>query len=230
VSVTDATSGSTIYYTIDGTLPTVDSAVYDGPIAIDNNTTLQAMAAAANHYNSAVVSAAYTIAPGFTVAAAPATLTVTGGSSGDTTITVTAAGGFDSAVSFACSGLPAGATCSFLPATVTPPATTSTTLTVTTASTTAALQRRGLPMIPESGLAIAVCWLGWMKRRRWPILLLLAMSLAGVGLVNGCGSGGSNSGGGGGGGGGVQPVTSTVTVTATSGALQQTTTFTLTVN
>jgi N-acetylneuraminic acid mutarotase len=167
--------------------------------------------------------------PNFSIAASPSSLTVTGGSSGSTTVLVTTTSGFDSAVSFACSGLPAGATCGFLPATVTPPATTSTTLTVTTPSRSAALHRRGLPVVPETALAIAFCWIGWKKRRSWPMLVVLAVSLAGVGLVNGCGSG-SSGGGGGGGGGGTQPVTSTVTVTATSGALQQTTTFSLTVD
>jgi N-acetylneuraminic acid mutarotase len=230
VTLTDATSGSTIYYTLDGTLPTMNSAVYSGPIAISTNTTLQAIATAADHFNSVVVSTTYTITPGFSVTASPASLTVNAGSRGNTMVSVTAAGGFDAAVSFACSGLPAGATCSFLPATVTPPGTTSTTLTVTASSAAAAVHRRGLPVIPEAAVAIALCWFGWRKRRSWPMLLLLAVGLSGVGLVNGCGSGGGSGGGGGGGGGGTQPVVSTVTVTATSGTLQQTTTFTLTVN
>jgi hypothetical protein len=51
----------------------------------------------------------------FTLAAAPATLTVTAGTSGDETVTVTPENGFSSTstVAFTCAGLPAGATCSF---------------------------------------------------------------------------------------------------------------------
>jgi hypothetical protein len=52
------------------------------------------------------------------------------------------------------------------------------------------------------------------------MLLLLTVSVAGLGLVIGCGSGPAP----------VQPVTSIITISATSGALQHTTTFTLTVN
>lgn len=60
------------------------------------------------------------------------TLTVSAGQSVGTTITVTPNAGFAQPVTFACSGLPQGATCNFSPATVTPPATTSTTLTINT--------------------------------------------------------------------------------------------------
>ena len=44
--------------------------------------------------------------PGFTVSASPTSLTVAAGQSGTATFTVTPENGFDSAVSFACSGLP----------------------------------------------------------------------------------------------------------------------------
>jgi len=56
----------------------------------------------------------------------------------------------------------------------------------------------------------------------------LGTPAAGLGLPTACGGGGSS--GGGGGGGGSQPVTSTITVTGISGSLQESTTFTLTVN
>ncbi len=58
--------------------------------------------------------------PSFTIGASPASGTVTAGSTAQTTITVTPVNGFNSPVSFACSGLPTGATCSFSPSTVTP--------------------------------------------------------------------------------------------------------------
>jgi N-acetylneuraminic acid mutarotase len=163
----------------------------------------------------------------FMLGASPSSLTVNSGSSGAVTVTVTPEYGFNSAVSFGCSGLPSGTSCSFSPATVTPSggANASTRLTVS-ASATAALHRSRGPFFPEAALAVAFFCFGWRKRRRLRILLLLTAMAAGLSLLDACGGGGSSSSGPP----PVQPVTSTVTVTATSGALQQTTTFSLTVN
>src|SRR6266700_2924161 len=61
VSISDATSGATIYYTTDGSTPTVSSAVYSGALTFTQTTTLKAMAAASGMTNSAVGSATYTI-------------------------------------------------------------------------------------------------------------------------------------------------------------------------
>jgi hypothetical protein len=61
VTVSDATSGTTIYYTTDGSTPTTSSAVYTGALTFTQTTTLNAMAAASGMTNSAVASATYTI-------------------------------------------------------------------------------------------------------------------------------------------------------------------------
>jgi hypothetical protein len=61
VSISDATSGATIYYTTNGAAPTKSSSVYAGSITVGATETLQAIAVAANVANSAVASAAYTI-------------------------------------------------------------------------------------------------------------------------------------------------------------------------
>ena len=63
VSITDATSNATIYYTTNGTTPTTSSTQYTGPITVSSTETLKAMAAATGDTNSAVASAAYTITP-----------------------------------------------------------------------------------------------------------------------------------------------------------------------
>jgi hypothetical protein len=224
VTLSDFTSGASIFFSTDG----VTSNPYTGPITVSSTETVLAIATAPGYITSPVRSATYTInlpPPDFTLAASPSSLTATPGSSATTTVSVTPANGFNSAVSFACSGLPSGASCSFSPATVTPPSTTSTTLTVATSTTTAAFHRNGNPLIPGAALAGVLCCLSWRKRRNLQLMLLLAVAFAGIGLVSGCGSGG------GGGGSGPPPPTSyTVTVTATSGPLQQTATFTLTVN
>src|SRR6266702_1159934 len=61
VSISDATSGATIYYTTDGSTPTTSSAVYTGALTFTQTTTLKAMAAASGMTNSGVASATYTI-------------------------------------------------------------------------------------------------------------------------------------------------------------------------
>jgi hypothetical protein len=59
-----ATSGATIYYTIDGSTPTTDSTVYTGSIEVSSSETIQAIAAAPGYTSSAVGSASYTISNG----------------------------------------------------------------------------------------------------------------------------------------------------------------------
>jgi LysM repeat protein len=63
VSISDATSGTTIYYTTNGTTPTTSSSVYSGPITVSSTETLEAIAVETGYTNSAVTTATYTIAP-----------------------------------------------------------------------------------------------------------------------------------------------------------------------
>jgi N-acetylneuraminic acid mutarotase len=158
-------------------------------------------------------------APDFSVAIFPSSLTVQPGQSVTTNVTVAPAGGFSSTVSLSCSGLPSGASCSFSPATITPPgASVSTTLTVTTSANSATLHRDSLPLLPGSALAAALCCFGIKKRKRLPKLLLLAISVAGLSLLNGCGGPSSSVAP-------PPPQAFTVTVTATSGSLSHTASF-----
>jgi hypothetical protein len=61
VSISDATSGASVYYTTNGTKPTTSSTKYTGPITVSSTETLQAIAVATGDTNSAAASAVYTI-------------------------------------------------------------------------------------------------------------------------------------------------------------------------
>jgi hypothetical protein len=225
VSISDTTSGASIYYTTDGTTPTTVSTLYSGPVTVSSSETLQAIATASGYSISPVASATYTIPPDFSVAATPASSTVAAGQNGTTSISVTPANGFNSMVSFSCSGLPYGATCIFSPQTVTPSGgVASTTLSVSTNASMTSIRRHTSPLFPISALAALVCCVGWKRRRLFQFLGLIVVGVIGFSLLNGCGSGG------GGGSTGPQSATWTITVNATSGSLQHSTTFSLTVN
>jgi hypothetical protein len=63
ITISDATSGATIYYTINGTTPTIMSSVYAGPITVNASETIEAIAVEVGYTNSGVASAAYSISP-----------------------------------------------------------------------------------------------------------------------------------------------------------------------
>jgi N-acetylneuraminic acid mutarotase len=229
VTMSDATPGASIYYTTDGTNPTPSSSKYTGPITVSSTQTVNAIAAANGYSNSALGSAAYVIQPPptFAFSGSPGSLTIASGGEGTVTLTVTPQNGFYGAVSFACAGLPSGVGCTFSPTTVTPSGTSAVTTQLTFEATTATGSLRGNPVQfnPAASLALAVGFLWLGKRRRVWLVLLLAASFAGAGILMACGGGSStqpttpNA-----------PVTSTVTVNATSGSIQQSATVTLTVN
>lgn len=226
VAISTTTPSATIRYSTDGSTPTPSSLLYSGPISVSTTQTIKAIAIASGYSTSAVASATYTINitsnADFSISASPTSLTVASGTNGTTTISVAPQNGFNSSVTFACSGLPAGTTCTFAPPNVTPlgnPA--STTLTISKTSTTAFQQAPG-PFIPGSLFAAAFCFIGWKKRRRLQMLVLLIVGAAGVLAINGCGGATFNSNSNTG-------TTSTVTVTATSGSLQHSTTISVTV-
>ncbi len=95
VTLTDAESSSTIYYTVDGTVPTTTSPVYSGPFTVNNGTvTVKAFAVALGESPSPASSVTFTIvlpvtaAPTFNLAAGtyigPQTVTITDATPGAT--------------------------------------------------------------------------------------------------------------------------------------------------
>ena len=91
VTISDGTSGATIYYTTNGTTPTSSSTKYSSPITVSVNETLKAIATASGYTQSPVGSAAYAIeaaTPAFSPAAgtytSAQTVTISDGTSGAT--------------------------------------------------------------------------------------------------------------------------------------------------
>lgn len=59
VSISESTPNSTIYYTLDGTVPTTNSPIYTGPFTLNNSASVQAIAAQLGTPNSAVATASF---------------------------------------------------------------------------------------------------------------------------------------------------------------------------
>ena len=172
----------------------------------------------------------------FTFSSSGSSATVAhGGIANAVVLTATPLDGFHSTITFACTGgLPAGATCSFAPASVTPSGSTALTTSLTIAMAGNSVQSTGFgtdnrfhwfPL--TTGVAISGLILVGVPRRnrRRPIVLLLVAFVA-LASVVGCGSGivassGSSSGN------NAAPGTYSVTVTATGGSTIQTASFNL---
>lgn len=75
VTITDSTKHASIFYTVDGWTPTIDSSRYDGPITISATTHLEAVAMAPNHARSWITTADYDLPTTAAATTGPVVLT-----------------------------------------------------------------------------------------------------------------------------------------------------------
>jgi hypothetical protein len=76
VTLSDATPGAVIHYTIDGTTPTASSPVYSAPLNVSATTTIKALASASGYSASLIVIGTYTISTSTTVTPVTANVTL----------------------------------------------------------------------------------------------------------------------------------------------------------
>jgi hypothetical protein len=160
-----------------------------------------------------------TLAPAFTIAGAPGTLTLKQGANGTVVLTLAANATFSGPVTLSCSGAPTNGTCSFDNSNITLTAggSATATLVVGTTGTVAAGQLPANPwehaagMVSMAGLAAFF----WSRRRRLRYMSAFGVALLAVALfgISGCGGGGART---------TAPVTPTAPVVSTG-------TYTLTV-
>jgi hypothetical protein len=185
-------------------------------------------------------SPAATGAPDFTMTAPAAGMMLSASGSGTSSIAITPENGFNSAVTLSCSGLPAGATCSFSPATVTPSGgmmSVTMTLNMPTAHASSTPAHQSKPLLaftlPFFGIAFGSLIIGGKtKKTAFWVVLLLVLALGAVSI--GCGSGGGKAGTSAAATQTNPPAGSgssyTITVNAAAGAIQHSTTLTVTAN
>jgi len=234
VVLSDSASTAAIYYTTNGTTPVIGSSPSYGPnpLLVNQSETIEAVAIVSGYSPSSAISAAYVInlpPPNFALSVSPTAVTASSGYPAVATVLVTGQNQFSGTVSFSCSGLPAGAVCTFTPATVTGSGGVALSIAAPPGSA-----RNDSPFPPRTApIAFAVVLIGCARLRRHPSrvlsLLLILASWSGMISLSACGGGGGKAMGGGPS--GIPPTSiTTVTIGAVSGSLTRSATLTLTVN
>jgi hypothetical protein len=190
-------NGTTLLGT--GTVGTTSAATLTLSIAVAGTYNLSAVYSGDTNYNGSTSTSTVQIViavPSFSVTASPASLTISRGSTGSTTLTITPQGGYTGMLTFTCGTLPSMATCTFNPATVkVGAAAVTTTLTIGTGTASASATAPNLFHTHSAiyaGLFLGL--LGLIRRKRLTgtaKLLIALVCLAGLGALTGCG--GSNS-------------------------------------
>jgi hypothetical protein len=215
IGAADITSAGTASFTTD-----------ELPVGSD---ALTAVYAGDPHNNAAQGAASVTIsalAPDFTLSTATPSVSLHQGATGIVTLALTANSTFNGAITFACSGAPAEATCTVNPASLSLAPGQSGTATVVVATTAAgsSYQARsdGLLMKSAGGLSLAGFLLLILpKRKRLPwlfsLIALVGLSMGTI-VLSGCQGSGNP---------GTAVGSTTLTVTATAGTVSHTQTITV---
>jgi hypothetical protein len=190
LTITDPSAGASLFYTLDGSTPTIASPLYAGPITIGFSQTVSAIAVGGSYSVSPVASAVYVIPPTFTIGATPAMQTIRGGGQSATfTVTIAPLYNFISTIAFSCTGPNPGLSCSFAPASLTPAgAPLATALTISSVEV-AGLRKFSPPGLSRIGFALIFCLFTLSRRRFFRLFGALAI-LCCIGFsVAGCSSG-----------------------------------------
>src|SRR6185437_11246242 len=143
--------------------------------------------------------------PEFTLTSSASMLTAKAGQSPIYNLTLTPFNGFAETTTFSCSGLPAGAACSFNPASITTDSSqisVGTALTLSTTASAIAVPHQPSGTFPPAALpvfAVLLCGLLWMlalapRKARARLMIGTSTAVLVVVLFIGCGGGGSNPG------------------------------------
>jgi uncharacterized protein (TIGR03118 family) len=201
----DSTGKSLVYASLwdllAGGTPVLNSTAVSG----GSNTTVYFTSGLTNQSHGllgAITSATTTGAtPTFSLSASTSTMTVTNGSSGQAAVVVDPVNGFSGGVTFYCTGLPSGATCSFSPSSVTV-ASNAVATTQVTIDTSGMMQMGSLKDYPRhlypkftltlaSLLPFTIFLFRRRRSRRGTVLLfvpLFAITLGAATLLQGCSS------------------------------------------
>ncbi len=211
---------------------TLTSGVASLTVTLPNGTsTVTATYAGDTNFNGSASSAVSVVSgqPDYSVSATPSTASVTAGKGVYFTLTATPVSGYNTPITYSCSGLPAYAACFFFPATVTPAgAPVNSTLTLGTSVPGSASNQHADPFrtgITGSALA-TLLFLPFLRRRnlarfrRLYLSLLLTLLGFSAASLTGCADNSFNS---------TPTGTYAVTVNATSGTTNHSTVLTVTV-
>jgi Bacterial Ig-like domain (group 3)/FG-GAP-like repeat len=230
-TVSASVPGGTVNFLSDGaSVGTATASSGTASLAVSTLTagahTLEARYSGDSAHNQAVVDIPITVlaeAPDFSLTTAAASVSVVKGSSAPVLMSLAANGTFSGTVQFACTGAPAGVTCTpnQTSLNLTSGKTGTVTFNISAASTTSDSRGRMAALKGVGGYALGLAVLILLPlRRRSRIFLLLAgvALLGGAGLMTGCGTSSSK-----------VISQSTLTITATAGTITKSQSIALTV-